>query len=435
MIQNCHNKALQDAFQYYQNFEQKLMDDLRSQGVKFAVRNSHCHEVKTLLSQLKAKGAKTYLSNASVKYGWVSQACFECSSIRTSTSTYTATLQCHRDCFYCIDYTRWQPKAGATHGIEYLTDKDALASKRKLKCAAITGGEPLLDLDTTYAMLSKLKELFPNVHTRLYTSGDLATVDVLKKLQKLGLQEIRFSIKYYDDPATLEKVFDNMKIATAYIPDVVVEMPIIPGEKQKLQRYMQRFDDIGIKGMNLLEMVFNIVNWSNFEQKGLLAKNPISPIPAYYGYCHGGIKSGPVAGSEQLALELMAWAIDQKFSFGMHYCSVENKFRGDVLSYNKDFINCQSAYDFDREDYFIKTAKVFGPDCEIAKPMLEQAGCKHFIYNNNQHSMAFERRYIPKLLKSSVTPLISYNIGVEDNGRRFLSEIALKEINSATNGQ
>ena len=45
-----------------------------------------------------------------------------------------------------------------------------------------------------------------------------------------------------------------------------------------------------------------------------------------YGYS-GGLA---VAGSEELILELMDWALGAGMTFGMHYCSLENKHRSEI---------------------------------------------------------------------------------------------------------
>ena len=69
----------------------------------------------------------------------------------------------------------------------------------------------------------------------MYTSGDLLTEESARRLRDAGLQEIRFSVKN-DDPEQLQqRVLANMELAGRYIPDVMVEMPIVPGTEEEMK--------------------------------------------------------------------------------------------------------------------------------------------------------------------------------------------------------
>ena len=132
----------------------------------------------------------------------------------------------------------------------------------------LTGGEPLLNFDDTLAFLARAHELFGDAHKRMYTSGDLLTREMAERLRDAGLDEIRFSIKQDDTDDQRERVLANMKMATEYIPSVMVEMPIIPGTGDAMREWMRRFDEAGIDGMNLLEFCFPFHSWDEFAKRG-----------------------------------------------------------------------------------------------------------------------------------------------------------------------
>ena len=108
-----------------------------------------------------------------------------------------------------------------------------------------------------------------------------------------------------------------------------------------------------------------------------------------YGYS-GGLA---VAGSEELILELMLWALDEGFHFGMHYCSLDNKHRSEMRQKNERAAHAHPCIEFDEGDFFLKTAKVFGPDVEPARRVLEDAGCRDFMEDDEERSLAFPPRY------------------------------------------
>ena len=128
-----------------------------------------------------------------------------------------------------------------------------------------------------------------------------------------GLDEIRFSVKDDDAPEQQGRVIAAMRLAKGFIPSVMVEMPVIPGARTHLQQLFRQFEDVGIDGINLLEFCFPFCNWDEFARRGLTLKNPPFEVMYDYGYS-GGLA---VAGSEELALELMLWALGEGLGFGM----------------------------------------------------------------------------------------------------------------------
>ena len=220
-------------------------------------------------------------------------------------------------------------------------------------------------------LLRPRERAFPDAHLRLYTSGDLLDEALLVRLREAGLDEVRFSAKQDDPPHLVEKVFANMALAKRVVPTVMVEMPVIPGTEKQMQGLLQRFEEVGIDGVNLLEFTYAMWNWEVYESLGLALKDP--PYPVFYDYVYAG--SLAVQGSERLALRLMLWAHDRGLGLAMHYCSLENKHRAQIRNLTEPYARINKCYAFDYDDFFLKTALAFGPDRAPVRSVLKARGC------------------------------------------------------------
>ena len=417
------DKALKAALDHFDKIEKDYVNALVDKGLTFAPRNSHIARVSQLRQELAKRQAIFRNAGASISCGWLSKACVECTGVNGS-ETFSTTFKCHRNCYFCFnfnlaDYDKyvqcgcpWEQELAAAHE----------ATGGKLAVIGLTGGEPLLNLDDSIAFLKRAGELFPNAHKRMYTSGDLLTPDGAKRLAQAGLDEIRFSVKQ-DDPNQLrETVLDNMKMAASYIKDVVVEMPIVPDTKEVMKDWMRRFAQNGIKGMNLLEFCFPFHSWEEFDKRGFTLKNPPFDEMFDYGYS-GGLA---VAGSEELALELMVWALDEGLGFGLHYCSLENKHRSEIRQMNEPARNVHPIFEFDESDFFVKTAKVFGDQCDAARQILADAQVQDVVEDDDDDTIAFAPRYASLFEETDINPMIAFNVLDRDEQGRFLREVALK---------
>lgn len=417
------DKALKAALDHFDKIEKDYVNALVDKGLTFAPRNSHIARVSQLRQELAKRQATFRNAGAGISCGWLSKACVECTGVNGS-ETFSTTFKCHRNCYFCFnfnlaDYDKyvqcgcpWEQELAAAHE----------ATGGKLAVIGLTGGEPLLNLDDSIAFLKRAGELFPNAHKRMYTSGDLLTPDGAKRLAQAGLDEIRFSIKQ-DDPCQLrETVLDNMKMAASYIKDVVVEMPIVPDTKEVMKDWMRRFAQNGIKGMNLLEFCFPFHSWEEFDKRGFTLKNPPFDEMFDYGYS-GGLA---VAGSEELALELMVWALDEGLGFGLHYCSLENKHRSEIRQMNEPARNVHPIFEFDESDFFVKTAKVFGDQRDAARQILADAQVQDVVEDDDDDTIAFAPRYASLFEETDINPMIAFNVLDRDEQGRFLREVALK---------
>lgn len=419
-----NNKALQAALTYYDNVRDRYIETLEDKGLAFTKPNQGADVRRALRSELRRRGACFANAGASIRVGWISQACIECTGNRGS-ETFSTTFKCHRDCYFCFNYNQADYDKFVREGCPWEEGLDRAAhTYEHLACLGLTGGEPLLNLDDTIRFLERAGELFPNTHKRMYTSGDLLTEEAAKRLRDAGLHEIRFSVKN-DDPEKLQqRVLANMELAGRYIPDVMVEMPIVPGTEAEMKELMRQFDKAGIKGMNLLEFCFPFHSWDEFARRGFEIRNPPFDVMYDYGYS-GGL---PVAGSEELALSLMLFALDEGLSFGLHYCSLDNKHRSEMRQMNERAAHVHPCYQFDEGDFFLKTAKVYGDDRALARAVLDGAGCTDYLVDEEEASIAFPPRYLPVLKGTPVTPVSSVAVLEAHEDGHYLSEVAIQPI-------
>ncbi len=414
---------LDKALSAYRKVEQNYVQALEEKGLVFCARDSHKERTDELLEQLETRGAKFRNAGASIQMGWLSKACVECTGMNGS-QTFSTTLKCHRDCYFCFNYNLGNYEECVANGCPWEQELQTAYEQTggDMAVLALTGGEPLLDLDGSIKFLERAGELFPKAHKRMYTSGDLLTENGAQRLREAGLDEIRFSVKQ-DDPSGLrERVLENMALATRFIPDVMVEMPIVPGTGDVMKEWMLRFEQNGIKGMNLLEFCFPFHSWEEFQKRGFELKNPPFPVMYDYGYS-GGLA---VAGSEELALELMIWAHDEGLSFGMHYCSLENKHRSEIRQKNEPARRVHPFFEFDEGDFFLKTGKVYGGDVDVARQLLQDAGCCDIDFDDEEQCLVFPPRYLSALEGSGLQAVKGINVLERDEQGAFLREIGLE---------
>ena len=206
--------------------------------------------------------------------------------------------------------------------------------------------------DETLRFIQLANKLTPDTYTRLYTAGDLLDVETLKGLKEYGLDEIRFSIKMEDSPQKIKHVLSKIALSKDYIPKVLVEMPVIPGTMERMKELLLELEELDIFGINLLEFCFPLENAKAFQERELELKNP--PYEVFYNYWYAGGLA--VANSEQMCLELVEFAMEKKLKLGVHYCSLENKFTGQIYQQNHDH-QLGETYLFSQKRLFPENSK------------------------------------------------------------------------------
>ncbi|KKS74251.1 MAG: Radical SAM domain protein, partial [Candidatus Gottesmanbacteria bacterium GW2011_GWC2_42_8] len=172
---------------------------------------------------------------------------------------------CTRDCFFCPQ-DRSQLKDGkpTVDGIDVNSPEDLIDFLRKFNFqgVAFSGGEPLLAFDLLQSYISKIKAEFgKKMYIWMYTNGDLATEDRLRRLVNAGLDEIRFdlSARKYD--------FRPVKLAKTIVKKVTIETPVVPEEAGKLKASIKIMSKIGINYLNLHELLTTKFNFKAFRER------------------------------------------------------------------------------------------------------------------------------------------------------------------------
>ena len=357
-----------DAKEYIAEFDEVKADFEKSVaefGLPFEAKETQLRETRVCVAE--QCGCHCENGNASLWLNWISPACVAC---RTGerTATFFTSLKCSRHCYFCFnpnqeDYGYW-----LSHKRDIAGElREAHAAGAGFDCLAITGGEPLLFKSDVYAFLDAVRELYPRAHVRLYTCGDFLDDACLAELRARGLDEIRFSVKLDGDEALAPehaRTLDAIERAVAFIPDVMVEMPVGPHDGPAMKELLVRLDAMGVRGVNLLEFGFPLCNAEAFAERGLELRQ--NPYPILYNYWYAG--GLPIAGSEAECLELMRFAAERSLRLGVHYCSLDNKNTGQIYQQNKGFLldkvfaAAHGWLHFDEEDYFLKCVKVVGDD-------------------------------------------------------------------------
>lgn len=366
-----------DIREYAQAFaqvEHDYEDAVAAFGIPFEVAESCPRERRSQTAAMC--GCHCENGGGSLWRGWISPACLAC---RTGerTATFFVDLRCTRHCYFCFNPNQDRYEYFLSHERDIVAElEQAHAAGVRFDYLAVTGGEPLLHKDEVVAFVARAKELFLGVHVRLYTCGDLLDDECLAALAQAGLDELRFSIKPDDVAHADAPVFERMTAAVSAVPDVMVEMPVIPGTLPEMKAMLSRIDGIGVRGINLLEFCFPLCNADEFCERGFeLRKRPFNYL---YDYWYGG--GVPVAGSEAEALVLLEHAEREGLRLGVHYCSSDNKNTGQVFQQNKSFA-CDDAvrgtYPWlmaDAGDRFLKCAKAFGADAVRVRDWAQHVG-------------------------------------------------------------
>jgi len=223
---------------------------------------------------------------------------------------------CNAHCFSCPTSQRAKDEP-TTNNLRFPKPGDYIRylEKFRLKGAGFSGGEPLMTADRTINYLRLVKEHFgAAMHLWMYTNGILLTGDILKRLRKSGLDEIRFDISA--DNYRLDKV----AMAVGQIPTVTVEIPAVPEDFTRLAETMRELDRLGVDFLNLHQLRLTPHNRQN-----LMSRN--------YTFLHG--PKVVVLESELTALRLLEFAMRNRLRLAVNYCSYIHKHRYQAMGVRK----------------------------------------------------------------------------------------------------
>jgi pyruvate formate-lyase activating enzyme-like uncharacterized protein len=213
---------------------------------------------------------------------------------------------CDSACFYC---PLSQDKAGKdvvfADEMPVHNDNDILEELEAIGAegAGLSGGDPLCRLERTLGYISLLKDSQgDDFHIHLYTSQADADKQQIKNLHEAGLDEIRFH------PMTDEWI--AVETAVSLGMDVGIEVPAIPGEIESLKKTARRAEAIGVSFLNINELESSETNFDSLSSIGLRLRN---------------MESASIAGSAELADEIIRWSAEELDALSVHYCSAHFK--------------------------------------------------------------------------------------------------------------
>jgi pyruvate formate-lyase activating enzyme-like uncharacterized protein len=406
----------------YRIIEQEYLEALRAQGIVFANRNDS-EGKEAVINRLAKRGAIVRNKGASIHLNRLSSACIACTG-DVGSNTFVLSLKCNRQCYFCFNPNQVDYQEHSQQLADWRGELDELGERPyPVTHIGLTGGEPLIHQAEALDFFKTVNERYPDIHTRLYTAGDLLDEKTLAHLRDAGLTEIRFSIKLDDPPELRDKVLDILASSRSYIPQVMVEMPVFPNTKAEMEELLIKLDGLGIFGINLLEFCFPRCNWEEFARRGFMLKNP--PFPVLYDYQYAG--GLPIAGSEELALELLEFALVKGLTLGIHYCSLENKHRDQIYQANMPYADALPYHELDSGDFFFKSIVVFDED--VTKLRVAATQCDvPFEEDPSDHSLQFKPSYLALLDGNDARFYCSYNIIELHAGEATLRELKLEAL-------
>lgn len=415
-ISEIPNKSFRTYAERYLDIEDQTNQSIENFGLPFNKEKSDISKEEVIESGVVSRNEKK-----SLYLNWISPACRACKKgERTITSIIS--LKCHKNCYFCFNPNQ------ENYGTFRVKDMDPVADLNerflrgeKFDHIALTGGEPLLHAKKAVEFFKFVHEKSKHTYTRLYTAGDLLTLEILAALKSAHLNEIRFSIKQEETEEQKEKLFGIMKLAKEYIPVVVVEMPVIPGTLEEMKQLLHRLNEIGIQGINLLEFCFPMHNAEEFQKRGFELKFP--PYETYYNYWYAGGLA--VNQSEEECLRLLQYASEQSLKLGVHYCSLENKHTGQLYQQNKGS-RLPKLYSFSNTDYFFKSAKVFGEDKQTVADRLQKQGIKSYEVDSSFDSLQFPLSAIKYLKGTQVDIAVCSFVSENRDGEEVLREVKVE---------
>ncbi len=213
---------------------------------------------------------------------------------------------CDSSCYYC-PLSEERADRDVIYADEMLaTEEDGVIDEANAigaEGAGLSGGDPLCKLERTVHFISQLKSEFgKEFHLHLYTSRSSVTSDELDILDKAGLDEIRFHPQGTDWSGIERAIEMDMKVG--------IEVPVIPGHKQRLKDLIQRAEQIGVSFVNLNELEASETNFDQLVSLGMKLSS---------------LETASIEGSADTAREVVEWASENMNDITVHFCTARYK--------------------------------------------------------------------------------------------------------------
>ncbi|MEM2185420.1 MAG: radical SAM protein [Thermofilaceae archaeon] len=251
------------------------------------------------------KTAKLYSGN--VVYGRLPHGCQLC--LLGLKSVIFVTGICPRSCYYCplslekrmrdVFYVNERPVKGLNEVIAEVATSGS-------RGAGLTGGDPLSRFERTLTVLQTLKGTFgERFHVHLYTTGVILDADIIGKLERAGLDELRL----HPDPHHVGKLLSLLREKRPSF-DVGLEIPVIPGGFNEALNLIERAaTSDAVNFVNLNELEFSESNSSELRKRGFSISD----------------NGRSAKGSRETALRLIEAAKAKGYNVSLHFCPAKSK--------------------------------------------------------------------------------------------------------------
>ncbi|OGL47367.1 MAG: hypothetical protein A2161_10300 [Candidatus Schekmanbacteria bacterium RBG_13_48_7] len=354
--------------EYGENYDQLRWISETEAGKASDQRNKIMIDLKDSI-QFLFKNTKPFLNK-------LSQGCKICG--QGSWSCLFINSRCNCRCFYCpaeqmedsVPMTNTLPFPKSSDYADYI-------NKFGFKGMSISGGEPLLTLDTTLNYIQKVrKKAGENIYIWLYTNGTMVTGDILLKLKDAGLDEIRFDIGAVN--YNLEKV----KAAINVINYVTVEIPAVPEDFELMKKKIPEMKDIGINYLNLHQLRLTPYNYEKIAKRN-------------YTFLHE--EKVTVLESELTALNLFRYLLENKIELPVNYCSFVYKNQFQKAAVRKRNASCiRKIYEDITEQGYIRYLFISGTVDNILNQVniLIKNGCRsdHWFLKSSKDRLYFNEK-------------------------------------------
>lgn len=224
------------------------------------------------------------------------------------------TMRCNLDCEFCYSpHAIPRDYAGSVFGAtpEQIAENHA---RTHITGVSFSGGEPFVDPQNLLDWVAWFENHCPGKYYWVYTNGLLAGEENLRRLGELGVDEIRFNMAAtgYDHPTVLR----NLATAARFIPNVTVEIPAIPGHAPKLIDSLAGWSALGVRFLNLHELMYE-----PGTNSATMAGARLAVVTA------DGHRTAIDPHSRALTLAVMKRVQDEDLPLSVNDCSLQSKIR------------------------------------------------------------------------------------------------------------
>jgi len=242
------------------------------------------------------------------------EGCKQCLAGRKS--VLFATSRCGVGCYYCTIPTKdKQEDLISINEVSIPNETDSVAKifEEINTCGStgvgITGGDPLARPYRALKYIKYLKTTYgSNFHIHLYTSAKYLTEELMLKLAKAGVDEVRIHPKHLEDTNAIIKA---VRFKTLY-PKVQIgfELPAIPNKQREIEMLLQfaEFNQLDFVILNEFEMTDS--NFITLKTQGF------QPFP----------DQAAISGSAEMVDHIFK-KLGTRLTIPIHFCSSRSKDR------------------------------------------------------------------------------------------------------------